>query len=79
LVKETHQFPILEGICCRWTWFFKDLAEHDDGLQYLLTVNHTLTRYAWVCMLKDKAGETVLYAFHSVLGQAGEKNNTSHY
>jgi hypothetical protein len=53
--------------------FFKDLAEHNDGVQYILTVIDTFTRYAWVRMLKDKTGETVLNAFQSILEQAGEK------
>ena len=53
--------------------FLVDLAEHNDGVKYLLTVIDTFTRYAWVRMLKDKTGETVLNAFKSVLEEAGSK------
>lgn len=52
--------------------FTLDLAEDNDGVKYLLTVIDTFTRYAWVRMLKDKTGDTVLNAFKSILEDAGK-------
>ena len=52
--------------------FTMDLAEHNEGVKYLLTVIDTFTRYAWVRMLKDKTGDTVLNAFKSILEEAKE-------
>lgn len=49
------------------------LAPFNDGIRYLLTVIDTFTRFAWVRLLKDKRGETVLEAFKSVLDSANDK------
>jgi len=49
------------------------LAPYNDGIRYLLSVIDTFTRFAWVRLLKDKRGETVLEAFKSVLDSAKEK------
>jgi len=49
------------------------LAEYNDGVRYLMTVIDTFTRYAFVRMLSDKSGPTVLAAFKHVLNEAKEK------
>ena len=50
----------------------QELAPFNDNIRYLLAVIDTFTRFAWVRLLKDKRGETVLEAFKSILKSAGE-------
>jgi hypothetical protein len=50
----------------------QELAPYNDNIRYLLAVIDTFTRFAWVRLLKDKRGETVLEAFKSILRSAGE-------
>ncbi len=48
----------------------QDRAKYNRGVRYLLTVIDTFTRYAFIRMLKDKRGPTVLEAFKSILREA---------
>ena len=50
----------------------QELAPFNDNIRFLLAVIDTFTRFAWVRLLKDKRGETVLEAFKSILKSAGE-------
>ena len=50
----------------------QELAPFNDNIRYLLAVIDTFTRFAWVKLLKDKKGETVLEAFKSILQSAKE-------
>lgn len=50
----------------------RHLAEFNDGINYLLTVIDTFTRYAFVRPLKTKTGKEVTKAFLSVLNEASE-------
>jgi hypothetical protein len=52
------------------------LAPFNDNIRYLLAVIDTFTRFAWVRLLKDKRGETVLEAFKSILRSACEHPRT---
>lgn len=54
----------------------QELAPFNDNIRYLLAVIDTFTRFAWVRLLKDKRGETVLNAFKSILQSAGGKPRT---
>lgn len=51
----------------------QELAPHNDGVRYLMTVIDCFTRYAWVRMLENKNAASVLEAFKSILSSAGEK------
>ena len=51
----------------------QQLAPFNDGAKYLLTVIDTFTRYAFVRVLRDKTGITVLREFKSILEEAGQK------
>ncbi len=54
----------------------QELAPFNDNIRYLLAVIDTFTRYAWVRLLKDKRGDTVLQAFKSILQSAGGNPRT---
>ena len=45
----------------------QSLAQHNDGVQYLLTCIDTFSKYAWVRPLKNKSGLCVKEAFKSIL------------
>lgn len=55
----------------------QELASANDGIRYLLTVIDTFTRFAWVRLLKDKRGETVLQAFKSIVDIAGKPKSVT--
>ena len=44
-----------------------NLKKHNDGIQFLLVVIDTFSRYAWVKPLKDKKATTVLKSFKEIL------------
>ena len=50
----------------------QELAPFNDNIKYLFSVIDTFTRFAWVRLLKDKKGETVLQAFKTILKDCGE-------
>lgn len=50
----------------------QELAPFNDNIRYILSVIDTFTRFAWVRLLKDKKGETVLDAFKSILQSASD-------
>ena len=45
----------------------QSLAQHNDGVKYLLTCIDTFSKYAWVRSLKNKSGLCVKEAFESIL------------
>ena len=51
----------------------QELSPFNDNIRYLLAVIDTFTRFAWVRLLKDKRGETVLQAFKSIILTARDK------
>ena len=51
----------------------QQLASFNNGINYLLTVIDTFTRYAFVRPLTDKTGLNVLHEFKSILNEAIEK------
>jgi transposase InsO family protein len=52
------------------------LAPANDNVRYILAVIDTFTRFAWIRLLKDKRGETVLRAFKSILVDAVDQPKT---
>ena len=50
----------------------QELSHANDNVRYLLSVIDTFTRFAWVRLLKDKRGETVLEALKSIILVAGK-------
>ena len=45
----------------------QSLAQHNDGVKYLLTCIDTFSKYAWVRPLKNKSGLWVKEAFETIL------------
>ena len=45
----------------------QSLAQHNDGVKYLLTCIDTFSKYAWVQLSKNKSGLCVKEAFKSIL------------
>ena len=52
------------------SWFSKD-----RNVQYLLCVIDVFTKYAWVKLLEDKKGKTVLNAFIEIVNESKRKPN----
>ena len=52
------------------SWFSKD-----RNVQYLLCVIDVFTKYAWVKLLEDKKGKTVLNAFIEIVNESKRKQN----
>lgn len=49
-----------------------NLANSNDGIRYHLTVIDCFTRKAWVKLLENKRGPTVLAAIKSVIAEANQ-------
>ena len=45
------------------------MSNYNDGVKFLLTCIDTFSRYAWVCPLKTKSGQSVTEAFKSILNE----------
>lgn len=43
------------------------LADHNDGYKFMLTCIDSLSKYAWVRLLKNKSGAEVTKAFEDIL------------
>ena len=43
------------------------LADHNDDYKFMLTCIDTLSKYAWVRLLKNKSGGEVTKAFEDIL------------
>lgn len=51
------------------------LAESNGGYKYMLTVIDVLSKYAWIRLLKNKFGQSVLKAFQSVFKEGRRPRN----
>ena len=52
----------------------QSLAQHNDGVKFLLTCIDTFSKYAWVRPLKNKSGLCVKEAFESILDEKASLN-----
>ena len=43
------------------------ISKYNKGIRYLLCVINIFSKFAWVILLKDKKGVTIVNAFQSVL------------
>ena len=59
--------------------FVQDVAEENDGVNYLLVVIDVLSKYVWVRAMKNKTARSLLEAFDSILseGRKPEKLRTN--
>ena len=53
----------------------KPLSSKNKNVKYLLCVIDVFTKYAWVKLLKDKNGKTVLNAFTEIVNEFNRKPN----
>ena len=87
LANELHK-PIIGKFEKRKTYsFFKgniwdvDLADmqliskHNKRIRYILCVIGLFSKYAWVVLLKDKKGVSIVNAFQSILKKSNRKPN----
>ena len=51
------------------------LSSKNKNVKYLLCAIDVLTKYAWVKILKDKKGKTVLKAFIEIVNESNLKPN----
>lgn len=45
------------------------LSQHNDKVKFMLTCIDVLSKFAWVCLLKNKSGKEVTRAFQDILAQ----------
>ena len=87
LAKEIHK-PVTKKIKRRKVYArFKDniwaadlavtesLSSKNKNIKYLLCAIDVFTKYAWVKLLKDKKGKTVLNAFFKTVYESNHKPN----
>ena len=53
----------------------ESLSSKNENVKYLLWATGVFTKYAWVKLLKDKKGKTVLYAFIEIVNKSNRKPN----
>ena len=51
------------------------ISTFDKGIKYLLCVIYLFIKYAWVVLLKDKRGITIVNAFQKILDNSERKPN----
>ena len=51
------------------------LSKYNKGIRFLLCVIDIFSKYAWVVLLKDKKGVSIVTAFQSILKQSNRKPN----
>ena len=51
------------------------ISTFNKGFLFLLCVIHIFSKYAWVVILKDKKGASIVDAFQKILGKSGCKPN----
>ena len=51
------------------------LSKYNKGIRFLLCVIDIFSKYAWVVLLKDKKGISIVKAFQSILKQSNRKPN----
>ena len=51
------------------------LSKYNKGIRFLLCVIDVFSKYAWVVLLKDKKGISIVKAFQIILKQSNRKPN----
>ena len=51
------------------------LSKYSKGIRYLLCVIDLFSRYAWVILLKNKKGESIVEGFKKILDDSNRKPN----
>ena len=87
LAEELHK-PIIKNLKRRKVCSsFKDniwgadladmqlISKYNKGIRYLLCVIDLFSRYAWVVLLKNKKGESIVEGFEKILDDSNRKPN----
>ena len=64
----------MAGIDTQWQADLADLSKlskSNDKYRYLLCIVDVISKYAWVVLIKDKTGKTLVIAFKTVLKIGG--------
>ena len=51
------------------------ISKFNKGFRFLLCVIDVFSKYAWVVLLKDKKGVSIVYAFQTILDDSNRKPN----
>ena len=51
------------------------ISKYNKRIRYLLCANNIFSKYAWVVLLKDKKGVTIVNAFQKILDSSKRKPN----
>ena len=51
------------------------INKYNKGISYLFCVIDIFSKYAWVVLLKDRKGVTIVYAFQKILDNSKRKPN----
>ena len=87
LAKELHKLIIRNFKKRKLHAIFKDniwgadladmqlISKFNKGVRFLLCVTDIFSKYAWIVLLKDKKGVSIVAAFQSILKQSNKKPN----
>ena len=53
----------------------KSLSKYNKGIQYLLCAIDLFSKYAWVILIKDKKGTSIVNAFKKIISEGQRKPN----
>ena len=54
----------------------QSLGKYNKGIKYLLCAIDLFSKYAWVVLLKDKKGASIVNAFQKIISKKGKPNKT---
>ena len=52
----------------------QSLSKYNKGIKYLLSAIDSFSKYAWVVLLKDKKGTTIVNAFQKIISEKRKPN-----
>ena len=52
----------------------ESLSKYNKGIKYLLCAIDLFSKYAWVVLLKDKRGITIINAFQKIISKGCKRN-----
>ena len=52
----------------------ESLSKYNKGIKYLLCAIDLFSKYAWVVLLKDKRGITIINAFQKIISKGRKRN-----
>ena len=65
-----------DNICCVDLADLQSLSKYNKGIKYLLCAIDIFSKYAWVALLKDKKGTSIVNAFQKIISEGRKPNKT---